>query len=215
MYKIFLSKLTMMFLAVAVIGGVSTATLPMLNSEQTASRKSQASNTKEDNIKDVTLDSQNTNKKDTDKELDSVSDEQKSSDNSQNNNDQNKQATNNPESEKSSNNTNKQVATSSQSRNTNNNVSTNKQTSTTTTSEVKTPTIYYDRTTSIYANDNITLLRVEYYKNNKLTYYSVVEQFDAETKSYTEKIYQCNRVTNIDPLIRTDVYVNGNLIKSY
>ena len=211
MYKIFLSKLTMMFVTVAVIGGVSTATFPMLNSEQTAIRKSQASNTQEDNIKDATLDSKNTNKKETDKELDSVSDEKELSDNSQNN-DANKQQTSSYKQEKSSSNTNKQVATSTQS---NNNVSTNKQTNTTTTSEVKTPTIYYDRTTSIYANDNITLLRVEYYKNNKLTYYSVVEQFDAETKSYIEKIYQCNRVTNINPLIRTDVYANGNLIKSY
>lgn len=84
-----------------------------------------------------------------------------------------------------------------------------------TTVELEIPTIHYDRTTSIYENDNITLLRVEYYVNNKLTYYSVVEQFDATTKSYTEKIYQCNRETNIDPLIRTDIYANGNLVKSY
>lgn len=81
--------------------------------------------------------------------------------------------------------------------------------------EIKVPTIFYDRTTSIYENDNVTLLRVEYYVNNKLTYYSVIDAFDAKTKSYIEKIYQCNLETNIDPLIRTDEYVNGNLIKSY
>lgn len=81
--------------------------------------------------------------------------------------------------------------------------------------EIKVPTIFYDRTTSIYENDNVTLLRVEYYVNNKLTYYSVIDVFDATTKSYIEKIYQCNLETNIDPLIRTDEYVNGNLIKSY
>ena len=46
-------------------------------------------------------------------------------------------------------------------------------------------------------------------------YYSVIENFNAVTKSYTEKIYKCNRETNVDPLVRTDVYANGNLIKSY
>lgn len=81
--------------------------------------------------------------------------------------------------------------------------------------EKEIPTIHYDRTTTIYDNDNITLLRVEYYINNTLTYYSVVEQFDATTKSYIEKIYQCNRETNIDPLVRTDVYTNGNLVTAY
>lgn len=81
--------------------------------------------------------------------------------------------------------------------------------------EKEIPTIHYDRTTTIYDNDNVTLLRVEYYINNKLTYYSVIEQFDATTKSYIEKIYQCNRETNIDPLVRTDVYTNGNLITTY
>lgn len=80
---------------------------------------------------------------------------------------------------------------------------------------MKTQAIQYDRTTTIYANDNITLLRVEYYLNNKLTYYSVVEQFDATTKSYIEKIYKCNLETNINPLVCTREYKNGNLIKSY
>lgn len=81
--------------------------------------------------------------------------------------------------------------------------------------EKEIPTIHYDRTTTIYDNDNVTLLRVEYYINNTLTYYSVIEQFDVTTKSYIEKIYQCNRETNIDPLVRTDVYTNGNLVTTY
>ena len=71
--------------------------------------------------------------------------------------------------------------------------------------------IHYDRTTSIYANDNITLLRIEYYVNNKLTYYSSVEQFDSTTHSYIEKIYEATTLS----LIRTDMYSNGNLVKSY
>lgn len=77
------------------------------------------------------------------------------------------------------------------------------------------PIIHYDRTTSIYENDNVTLLRVEYYRNNKLTYYSVVERFDSKTKSYIEKIYQCDIDGTTFPLIRTDKYVNGNLVESY
>lgn len=132
-----------------------------------------------------------------------------------NNNDANNQETVSVQAEKPSNNTNKQETVTSQLKDTNSNVNTENQSNTNASSKVEKPTIHYDRTTSIYANDNITLLRVEYYANNKLTYYSVVEQFDAMTKSYIEKIYQCNRETNIDPLIRTDVYSNGNLIKSY
>lgn len=84
-----------------------------------------------------------------------------------------------------------------------------------TTPEPEISEIYYDRTTSIYDDDRVTLLRVEYYLNNKLTYYSVIEQFDVTTKSYIEKIYKCNLETNIDPLVRTDVYYNGNLTNSY
>lgn len=79
------------------------------------------------------------------------------------------------------------------------------------TPEVIMKTIDYDRTTSIYANDNITLLRVEYYVNNKLMYYSSVEQFDSTTHSYIEKIYEAETLS----LIRTDIYSNGNLVKSY
>ncbi len=77
------------------------------------------------------------------------------------------------------------------------------------------PTIHYDRTTSIYDNDKETLLRVEYYLNNRLTYYSDIEEFDIATKSYTEKIYQWNYAKNTEDLIRTDIYSNGILINSY
>lgn len=82
-------------------------------------------------------------------------------------------------------------------------------------SEINPPTIYYDRTTSIYDDDNETLLRVEYYSNNRLVYYSDIEQFDVKTKSYIEKIYQWNYEKNIEILIRTDIYSNGRLINSY
>ena len=134
-----------------------------------------------------------------------------------NNNDANKQEIASSQLEKPNNNndTNNQETISSKLEETNSNVNTENQGSENADLEIKIPTIHYDRTTSIYANDNITLLRIEYYVNNKLTYYSVIEQFDATTKSYIEKIYQCNRETNIDSLIRTDVYDNGNLIKSY
>lgn len=75
--------------------------------------------------------------------------------------------------------------------------------------KVNNKTIDYDRTTRIYDNDEITLIRVEYYKNNKLAYYSIVEQFDATTKSYVENIFNCN----CEP-VRTDTYSNGSLVKS-
>lgn len=83
------------------------------------------------------------------------------------------------------------------------------------TSKPAIPTIYYDRTTSIYENDYKTLIRVEYYVNNKLTYYSRVEQFDVATTSYVEKIYKYNYETNTEELVRTDIYENAKLINSY
>lgn len=83
------------------------------------------------------------------------------------------------------------------------------------TSKPEIPTIYYDRTTSIYANDNETLLRVEYYVDNKLNYYSAVEQFDVITNSYLEKIYRYDYETNNEILVRTDIYSNGILTNSY
>lgn len=97
----------------------------------------------------------------------------------------------------------------------NTNTKVDKQTNVNSTPKVTVPTIYYDRTTSIYENDNKTLIRVEYYVNNKLTYYSAVEQFDVETNSYIEKIYKYDYENNVQILVRTDKYSNGTLIKSY
>lgn len=82
-------------------------------------------------------------------------------------------------------------------------------------SEANYPTIYYDRTTSIYDDDGETLLRVEYYSNNKLVYYSDVEQFNATTNSYIEKIFQWNYEKDMEALICTNIYSNGRLINSY
>lgn len=65
-------------------------------------------------------------------------------------------------------------------------------------------------TTSIYANDGITLIRVEYYdENNNLVYYSDVIDYDSSTESYTENIYSYDEKEGRDVLKRTDTYVNG------
>ena len=61
-----------------------------------------------------------------------------------------------------------------------------------------------------YADDEVTLRRVEYYDaNNKLVLYSVVTDFDSAALSYTEHIYSCDNV-----LVRTDTYVNGTRVSS-
>lgn len=74
------------------------------------------------------------------------------------------------------------------------------------------PEIVYDHTTSIYTNDEKTLLRVEYYNDqNKLAYYSSIENYDNDTKSYTENIYSYDSESQTQILERTDVYVNGEL----
>lgn len=232
MIKTFKMKLLMTFIIVVIVGNVSTKILPMFHNEHSAIKKPQVSN-----IKGVTVDFKNAHKKDVLKASNLLSDEKNSNDNSQDNNENtNKYESISSKLEKSNNandiniqidasskleksdNTNDinmQATTNVQLKDANSNTNTNSQDSTNDTLEVEIPTIHYDRTTSIYANDNITLLRIEYYINNKLTYYSVIEQFDAATKSYIEKIYQCNRETNIDPLIRTDIYINGNLVKTY
>lgn len=65
-------------------------------------------------------------------------------------------------------------------------------------------------TTSIYADDGVTLIRVEYYdENNKLVYYSDVINYDSNTKSYTENIYSYDEKEGREVLERTDIYVNG------
>ncbi len=68
----------------------------------------------------------------------------------------------------------------------------------------------YHHTTSIYTNDESTLLRVEYYdNNNKLFEYSSVSDYDKDTGSYTETVYGVDN----EP-VRTDTYVNGELASS-
>lgn len=73
----------------------------------------------------------------------------------------------------------------------------------------------YRHTTSIYASDESTLLRVEYYDdNNHLYEYSSVSNFDSSTKSYTEYVYVFDDVNKVSVLKRTDTYVNGVLVSS-
>lgn len=215
MFKICKRKLVVLLVVITVIGfGVTTKSIPIFHNVRTTTKMSHTSN-----IKDIVEDSKNIEKNNTGKDIDSSSDSQDINDDQVNMDDNdNKQELIRSKAEKSSNQeTEKQKNTKADSQLTDasNNENIEKQDTTNTTLKEETPTFHYDRTTSIYANDNITLLRVEYYNNNKLTYYSVIEQFDSATKSYIEKIYQCNLITNIDPLIRTDVYVNGNLAKSY
>lgn len=73
----------------------------------------------------------------------------------------------------------------------------------------------YHHTTSIYTNDESTLLRVEYYDdNNKLFEYSQVTDYDKDTNSYTEKVYQYDNENKVEVPVRTDTYVNGELASS-
>ncbi len=231
MIKLFKRKLIITLIAtVATITIVSISTKTIFELHNAQTKKVQALNVKEKNATEVSDDKQDIQENNI-KEPELIANiEEKASDNDinnqetinskveqQSNNQTTNQKNNNLISENLSNNSekNKQEINNYQVENQNNQQTTNAQqvnenNNTSTTPEVKTQTIQYDRTTTIYANDNITLLRVEYYLNNKLTYYSVVEQFDATTKSYIEKIYNCN----LD-LIRTDVYKNGKLTSSY
>ncbi len=229
-------SLIAMLVTGAIIGGISIKNLSML---YTTNKELYDSNIKENHINDVTVDFQNIHKSDADKDLNSSFNKNNLNDSSQYNSEKKKETINSNIKEPShnipqeqiiinskledenSNTINNQVSVDEQTtinselKNENNNVNIEDQTNTNTTLEEKIPVIQYDRTTSIYTDDYNTLLRIEYYMNNKLTYYSVIEEYDVTTKSYIEKIYQCNRETNIDPLIRTDIYVNGNLTKSY
>lgn len=73
----------------------------------------------------------------------------------------------------------------------------------------------YDHTTSIYDNDEKTLLRVEYYdESGKLIQYSSVTYSDSDSNSYTENIYHYDNETDTQILDRTDVYENGSLVSS-
>lgn len=223
MFKILQKKFIMTFVVATVVGGASTKTFPVFRNIYATVRNSQVSNTANSqniqNDEDLNSLSGSKNTSDNSKQNNSNSNKQKAvsskSKKSTSNKVVKKQETTSSVEEKTSDSGNKETTTSSQSEYVNSKETTENKNSTNTTLKTEIPTIHYDRTTSIYANDNVTLLRVEYYKNNKLTYYSVVEKFDAATKSYTERIYLCNRETNIDTLARTDVYVNGKLTKSY
>lgn len=63
-----------------------------------------------------------------------------------------------------------------------------------------------------YADDNVTLIRVEYYDAaDKLFQWSVVSNFVSSTNSYTEAIYYYDEAKNTIVHKRTDIYVNGVL----
>lgn len=73
----------------------------------------------------------------------------------------------------------------------------------------------YHHTTSIYTDDESTLLRVEYYDdNNKLFEYSSVSDYDKDTNSYKETVYQWDDENKVSVPTRTDTYVNGELASS-
>lgn len=203
MFKTIKGKIVITTLGFIVVGSLVLNTVSILDVNSTPIKKLQANNSKENAIKDTKSNHKNNDYD----ELDI---------NSENNNSTNKYEVVTPKSENDNKNGfNEKIINNPTSKTEENDI--NKETQENTNSELESneKEFSYDRTTTIYSNDNITLLRVEYYLNNKLTYYSVVEQFDASTKSYIEKIYECNRETNVDLLTRTDQYINGNLIKSY
>lgn len=73
----------------------------------------------------------------------------------------------------------------------------------------------YHHTTSIYDDDDVTLLRVEYYdEKGNLSEFSQVTNYDNNTNSYTENIYHYDESSDTVVLDRTDTYVNGVLSSS-
>lgn len=71
------------------------------------------------------------------------------------------------------------------------------------------------RTVSYYTDDWSTLLRVEYYDDNsKLVEYSSVTDYDKDTNSYKETVYQYDYENNVEVTTRTDTYVNGEIASS-
>lgn len=72
----------------------------------------------------------------------------------------------------------------------------------------------YRHETSIYKDDG-SLWRVEYYDDdNRLYEYSNVEGYDKDTRSYTETVYRYDEENNVSVPVRTDTYVNGELVSS-
>ena len=73
----------------------------------------------------------------------------------------------------------------------------------------------YHHTTRIYADDGVTLIRVEYYDaNNKLIKYSDVKDFDSSTNSYTEEIYHYDEENQKEVLEGTNTYKDGSLVSN-
>lgn len=73
----------------------------------------------------------------------------------------------------------------------------------------------YGHITRIYEDHSDVLIRVEYYDDaNHLCEYSVVENYDKASNSYTEKVYRYDEVNDVQVLTRTDTYVNGVLVSS-
>lgn len=72
----------------------------------------------------------------------------------------------------------------------------------------------YHHNTSIYKDDG-SLWRVEYYDdNNRLCEYSDVDNYDKDTHSYTETVYRYDEENDVEIPVRTDTYVNGELVSS-
>ena len=71
------------------------------------------------------------------------------------------------------------------------------------------------KSTSIYGDDGV-LLRVEYYveDQNLPTEYSDVTNFDGDTNFYTETVYRYDDENEVEVVVRTDTYVNGELVSS-
>lgn len=70
-------------------------------------------------------------------------------------------------------------------------------------------------TTSIYADDDTTLLRVEYLdENGKVLEYSKVTDYDKDTNSYTETVYMYDWDEEKEYVTRTNTYVDGELVSS-
>lgn len=73
----------------------------------------------------------------------------------------------------------------------------------------------YHHTSSIYDDDDATLLRVEYLdENGKIVEYSAVTDYDKDTNSYTETVYAYDWDEEKEYVMRTDTYVDGELVSS-
>lgn len=74
---------------------------------------------------------------------------------------------------------------------------------------------HFYNTTSIYDDDG-SLIRVEYYveDQNLPAEYSSVADYDKDTNSYTETVYRYDEENDVSVVVRTDTYVDGELVSS-